>query len=132
MVIYIFPFRYLLTVDVDTEEIRFAATDGVIPIKVKIDRDPGFNDPVDLIMGIKHRLFTLEPVSLLPTEKEKIIYLKINAQDFERFKNRKTPPFWQMNIVGTVKGEITKQGKRTFQNAKYREMTPYFILELRK
>jgi hypothetical protein len=123
---------YRLTVDVDTEEIRFAATDGVIPIKVKIDRDPGFNDPVDLIMGIKHRLFTLEPVSLLPTEKEKIIYLKINAQDFERFKNRKTPPFWQMNIVGTVKGEITRQGKRTFQNAKYREMTPYFILELRK
>ena len=123
---------YRLTVDVDTEEIRFAATDGVIPIKVKIDRDPGFNDPVDLIMGIKHRLFTLEPVSLLPTEKEKIIYLKINAQDFERFKNRKTPPFWQMNIVGTVKGEITRQGKRTFQNAKYREMTPYFILGLRK
>ena len=37
-----------------------------------------------------------------------------------------------MNIVGTVKGEIVKQGKRTFQNARYREMTPFFLIQLEK
>ena len=36
------------------------------------------------------------------------------------------------NIIGTVKGEIVRQGKRTFQNAKYREMTPFFLIKLKR
>ena len=68
----------------------------------------------------------------MPEESEKSIYIKLNKALLERFKKRKTPPIWQMNIVGTVKGEIERQGKRTFQNAKYREITPYFQLKMTK
>lgn len=46
----------------------------------------------------------------------------------ERLRSRKRKPLWQMSIVGTVKGEIVQQGRRRFQNARYREMTPYFML----
>lgn len=125
------PSPYRLSLDLDIEEdVTFKMTDDVIPIKVLLNRDSGFNEPVELVLGIKHRLFTLEPISLLPGEKEKTIYLKINNTLLEKYKGKKNLPFWQMNIIGTVKGEITKQGKRTFQNAKYREMTPYFIIKL--
>ena len=48
----------------------------------------------------------------------------------ERLKNRKAKPYWQMSITGTVKGEIVRQARRTFQNAKYSEMTPYFMIHL--
>ena len=127
------PSPYRMSVDFDVEnEVPFAFSNEHIPIKIIVDKDPGFNDPIELVMGVKHRVFTLDPVTILPEEREKIIYLKLNHTALERFKGRKNPPFWQMNIVGTVKGEITKQGKRTFQNAKYREMTPYFILRLKK
>ena len=126
------PSPYRLSVDFDVEnEVKFSANNEHIPIKIIVDKDPGFNEPIELIMGVKHRLFTLDPVTILPEEREKIIYLKLNHAGFERFRGKKNAPFWQMNIVGTVKGEITKQGKRTFQNAKYREMTPYFTLRLK-
>ena len=46
--------------------------------------------------------------------------------------NKKNYPTWQMSIVGTVKGEVERQGKRTFQNAKYSEMTPFFLMKLKK
>ena len=123
---------YRLTVDLDGDEIEFSARDEAIPVKIKIDRDPGFTDPVELVLGNKNKLFELDPISILPTENEKTIYLRINAANFEKFRTRKVPPSWQMNIVGTVKGEIERRGKRTFQNAKYREITPYFILQYRK
>ena len=125
------PSPYRLSVDFDVEQdVVFKFGQAAIPIKITIDRDEGFNDPVELVMGIKHRLFTLEPISLQPGEREKVIYLKVNETMLERYREKRNLPHWQMNIVGTVKGEITKQGKRTFQNAKYREMTPYFILKL--
>ena len=123
---------YRLTVDLDGDEIEFSARDEAIPVKIKIDRDPGFTDPVELVLGNKNKLFELDPISILPTENEKTIYLRINAANFEKFRTRKVLPSWQMNIVGTVKGEIERRGKRTFQNAKYREITPYFILQYRK
>ena len=31
-----------------------------------------------------------------------------------------------------VKGELVKQGKRTFQNARHREMTPFFMIRLQR
>ena len=34
-------------------------------------------------------------------------------------------------IVGTVKGEIEKKGKRTFENAKYKEVSPLLLLNLK-
>ena len=68
----------------------------------------------------------------MPEETEKTIYIKVNHAALSIFKSKKYSPSWQMNIVGTVKGEIVKQGKRTFQNAKYREMTPFFQIKLKK
>ena len=62
----------------------------------------------------------------------KIIYIKLNPTALEKLKNRKAKPFWQMSITGTVKGEIVRQARRTFQNAKYSEMTPLFILRLKR
>ena len=125
------PSPYRMSVDFDVaNELPFAYANEHIPIKIIVDKEPGFNEPIEIVMGVKHRIFSLEPVTILPEEKEKIIYLKLNHTALERFRGRKNPPSWQMNIVGTVKGEITKQGKRTFQNAKYREITPYFVLKL--
>ena len=81
-------------------------------------------------MGNKNRIFSLEPITLLPGEKEKVIYIRLNHELLERYKRRKNLPYWQMSVAGTVKGEIVKQGKRTFQNAKYREITPFFVIKL--
>ena len=122
------PYRMSLAFDIE-QEVTFTAQESVIPVKVLIERDPGFTDPVELLLGNKNKLFALEPISILPEENEKTIYIKVNEKGLERFKNKKNPTYWQMNIVGTVKGEIQKVGKRTFQNAKYREMTPYFLIK---
>lgn len=125
------PSPYRMSVDFDVaNELPFSYANEHIPIKIIVDKEPGFNEPIEIVMGVKHRIFSLEPITILPEETEKIIYLKLNHTALERFRGRKNPPSWQMNIVGTVKGEITKQGKRTFQNAKYREITPYFVLKL--
>ena len=125
------PSPYRMSVDFDVaNELPFSYANEHIPIKIIVDKEPGFNEPIEIVMGVKHRIFSLEPITILPEETEKIIYLKLNHTALERFRGRKNPPSWQMNVVGTVKGEITKQGKRTFQNAKYREITPYFVLKL--
>ena len=104
--------------------------DEVIPIKLLIDKNADFNEPIELMLGKKNAIFSLDPISILPEEREKVIYIKLNAAAMEKIKNRKNLPTWQMNIVGTVKGEIVKQGKRTFQNAKHREITPFFLLKM--
>lgn len=125
------PFRLSLDFDVE-KDIPISLHDEVIPIKILIDRNKGFDEPVELAMGYRSKLFTLEPISILPEEDEKTIYIKLDQTSLERFKKRKSLPVWQMNIVGTVKGEVERQGKRTFQNAKYREITPYFQIRLKK
>ena len=60
------------------------------------------------------------------------IHIKLNETALERFKGKKNRPNWQMHIVGTVKGEIVQRGRRKFQNAKYREMTPIFSIRLKR
>ena len=122
-----------MSVDFDiNEEVRFTLQDTEIPIKVKIDKDPGFSDPVELALGNKNRLFTLDPVTIQPEENEKTVYIKLNEMALEKLKSRKGQPTWQMYIVGTVKGEVIQRGRRRFQNAKYREMTPIFVLRLKR
>ena len=125
------PFRLSLDFDVE-KDIMVSMRDDVLPIKVLIDRDKGFNEPVELAMSYRSKLFSLEPTSILPEENEKTIYIKLDKTLLGQFKKRKSLPLWQMNIVGTVKGEVERQGKRTFQNAKYREITPYFQVRLTK
>ena len=114
------------------EELLFSFNDEVIPVKILIDKDPGFNDPVELILGKKNGLFSLDPISIMPEEREKTIYIKLNETALQKLRNKKSRPVWQMSIIGTVKGEIVRQGKRTFQNAKYREMTPFFLIKLNR
>ena len=124
---------YRLSLDFDhTKILQISANDEVIPVKVLIDRDPGFNENVELILGKKNGLFSLEPISITPDENEKLIYIKLNRELLQTQLKRKWAPTWQMSIVGTVKGEIQRQGKRTFQNAKYSEMTPFFLIKLKK
>ena len=125
------PYRMSLDFDIN-EEVRFTLNDTVIPIKILIDKDPGFNEPIELLLGKKHGLFSLDPITIQPEEKEKIIYIKLNEASLNKLRGRKGKPTWQMNIVGTVKGEIVRQGRRTFQNAKYSEMTPFFLLKLQR
>ena len=127
------PSPYRMSVDVDLEKpLEFSVDDTEIKITVKLDKDANFKDPVELMLGNKNRLFDLAPISIMPEESEKTISININPTIMERLKNRKNRPNWQMYIVGTVKGEIVQQGRRRFQNAKYREMTPIFQMKLKK
>ena len=127
------PSPYRMSLDFDIEqELEFSVNDETIPVKIIVDKDPGFNDPIELMLGKKNNLFSLDPISIMPEEKEKIIHIKLNPTQLEKLKKRKGKPNWQMYIVGTVKGEVVQQGRRRFQNAKYSEMTPIFILKLNK
>lgn len=125
------PYRMSLTFDVN-DEILVSMHDEAIPVKIVVDKDPGFNDPIELMLGKKNRMLSLDPISILPEETEKTIYIKLNHTALERYKNRKSRPTWQIYIVGTVKGEIIRRGRRQFQNAKYSEMTPIFLVKLKK
>lgn len=100
--------------------------DSVVPIHLKIERRQGFSEPIELNLNKKLRQITMDPVQLLPGETEKTIYLKIHPEA----RNAKRNYRGSFSIVGTVNGEIEKQGKRTFQNALYREYSPLFLLEL--
>jgi hypothetical protein len=127
------PSPYRMSVDFDiNKDILFSLEDTEIPLTIKVDKDPNFTDPIELMLGIKNRIFELPPISIMPEESEKTIYIKLNAAAMERFKTKKSKPTWQMYIVGTVKGEIIRRGRRQFQNAKYREMTPIFSIKLNR
>lgn len=127
------PSPYRMSVDIDLEkELEFSLDDTEIKLTIKLDKDADFKDPVELMLGNKNRIFDLAPISIMPEETEKTITINLNQTALERFKKRKARPNWQMYIVGTVKGEIVQQGRRRFQNAKYREMTPIFQIKLKK
>ena len=125
------PYRMSLSFDIN-EEVLFSVADKEIPIKVIVDKDAKFDETIELMLGKKNRLFELDPVSILPEEKEKTIHIRLNEAALEKLRGKKSKPTWQMNIIGTVKGEVVQQGRRRFQNAKYSEMTPLFILRLKR
>lgn len=127
------PSPYRMSLDFDIKkEIPLYLTDETIPIKVFIDKDANFKDNIELSLGKKNKMFSLEPISVLPEEREKSINIKLNPTMLERLKSKKSRPTWQMYIVGTVKGEVVQRGRRRFQNAKYREMTPIFLIKAQK
>lgn len=127
------PSPYRLSVDFDVnEEQIFSLDTDVIPIKIIVDKDADFTDPIELMLGRKNPLFSLDPISIMPDEKEKTIYIKVDQTRAAKLKSRKGRPTWQVYIQGTVKGEIVRIGRRQFQNAKYSEMTPIFILKAKK
>ena len=106
--------------------------DTEIPLKIKVEKDAKFTDSIELSLGNKNRIFELQPISLAPEETEKTISIKLNPKALERYRTRKWRPTWQMYIAGTVKGEVIQRGRRRFQNAKYREMTPIFMIRLKR
>lgn len=127
------PSPYRMSVDIDIQEdIEISLDDRVITLKVSVDKDANFTDPIELALGNKNKLFSLEPVSIMPNETEKVIQIKLDEAMMERYKTRKGKPNWQMHIVGTVKGEIIQRGRRRIQNAKYSEMTPIFNIRLKR
>ena len=127
------PYRMSLTIDLE-QEIEFSLNDETIPLKIVVDKNADFNEPIELQIGKKNPVFSLEPITIQPNETEKTIYLKLNHEVLnKRFKGKKNKPTWQMYISGIVKGEWVKQGKgRQVQIAKYSEMTPIFILKLKR
>ena len=125
------PYRLSVEFDINEEQL-FSLDSDVIPVKIIVDKDADFTDPIELMLGRKNGLFSLDPISILPEEKEKIIYIKVDPTRAAKIKARKNRPVWQMYIVGTVKGEIIRIGRRQFQNAKYSEMTPIFLLKAKK
>ena len=129
------PSPYRLTVAVDLEqEVEFSINDETIPLKIMVDKNPDFNEPIELLIGKKNSIFSLEPVTIQPNETEKIIELKLNRALLEkRFKGKKNKPTWQMYISGVVKGEWVRVGKgRQIQISKYNEMTPIFVIKLKR
>jgi hypothetical protein len=127
------PYRLSLTFDLEEEQ-TFSLNDEYITVKVVADKNPDFKEPIDLQLGKKNRLFELDPVQILPEETEKTIQIRLNPKAMERYKkNKKSKPNWQMYISGIVKGEWVKQGKgRQVQIAKYNEMTPIFVIQLKR
>ena len=124
------PYRINLDTDFNNE-IEITPTDTIVPVHLLIDKDASFTDEINLELGKKNKVFELDPISVLPDEREKIIYLKVNKKAIQTYVGKKRLPLWQINIVGTVKGELIKKGKRTFQNAKYREISPFFLIKLK-
>lgn len=112
--------------DIKGKVVTFRLTDDSISIPVRIRREEGFREPIELLLSRKSKQFTLDPVEMQPDETEKVLQIKVNKEFMKKSRNLRIP----MNIVGTVKGEIVKKGQRTFQNAKYREMSPGFVLEV--
>jgi hypothetical protein len=127
------PSPYRLSLDINIhEDLEITLNDTAINLRVMVDKDPNFTDPIELTLGAKNRLFSLEPISIMPDETEKTIQIKLDQATMERLKTRKNKPNWQMYIVGSVKGEVIQQGRRRFQNAKYSEITPIFNIRLKR
>jgi hypothetical protein len=106
--------------------ISVSVNDSILALKLIIHRKPGFNETVSLQLLRKSKQITLDPVEFKPGEVEKEIRLKLNLQEFGKNKGMRRP----IAIVGTVNGKVDKKGKRSFENAQFRETTPILILEL--
>ncbi len=103
-----------------------SASANVLPLKVRIIREPGFTDPVMVNLGRKMKKITIEPVTFLAGETEKIVNIHYDLPKGKKFIGQQLP----ISLVGTVNGEIVKKGKRTFENAKYRELSPIILVKL--
>lgn len=122
------PFSIHLSKEIESKlskAIPVMVNDTIIPLKIFIDREEGFSESVELNLSKKSKQITMESVTFEPNEFEKEVLIKISGEALAKFKKFRMG----LNIVGTVKGVIEKKGQRSFQNAKYREQTPVFILE---
>ncbi len=113
-------------VEEDLEKpIVFSREATTIPLKIIVDREEGFDDELELELGMVNKRVTLEPVKMLRGESEKVINVKLDRKSLDKIKSFRQ----QFYVVATLNGEIQKQGQRTFVNAKYRAMTPIIMIE---
>jgi hypothetical protein len=121
------PFRIEFPTDLyngSEYQIPFAEGDTVISIPIRIKRNPDFKDPIELSVYPKNKNIVMDAVKLLPGETEKRLTVSVRSRDILKQKKLR----YGIAIVGTVSGEIDKRGKRTFENAAYREMTPLILI----
>jgi len=119
-------FRLHLKSEADAQKpIVIHNNDTVVYVKVVIDRSKGFMEPIELNLNKKMKQISMETVSLSANENEKTVALKLNRSLLDKQRKMRIG----LSIVGTVNGQVDQKGKRTFQNAQYKEFTPIFILE---
>ncbi len=104
--------------------IPFAQTDTVLTLPVRIKWNADFKDPIELSVYPKNKNIVMTAVKVLPGETEKTLRISVRSGDIQ--KQRKLR--FGIMIIGTVNGEIDQRGKRTFENAKYREMSPIIVI----
>jgi len=122
------PFSLRLSSEMEKnlqKTIPVSPSDSIVDLKIRIIRTAGFTEPIDLALSKKNPMITLDPTRILPDETEKVLHLKISEKAFQKAKRFR----YGLSIVGTVNGEIEKRGKRNFQNALYREITPMVVLQ---
>ena len=105
-------------------QISFAEGDTAISIPVRIKRNPDFKETIELSVYPKNRNIVMDAVKVLVGETEKMLTISVRSRDL--LKQRKLR--YGIAIVGTVSGEIDKRGKRTIENAAYREMSPLIMI----
>ncbi len=105
-------------------QISLVEGDTLLSIPVKIKRNPDFKDPIDLTLYPKNRGISMNTVQVMPDETDKTLSISIRSR--EMFKQKKLR--YGIAIIGTVNGVIDQRGKRTFENAKYREMSPLIVI----
>ena len=109
------------------EAVPVSSNDSVVPVKIRIFRSADFKDTIDLELSRKTPLITLDPTKVLPGESEKTVFLKINREAIQKVRQTRIG----IAIVGTVNAKVDRVGKRSFQNALYREYSPLFVLQKR-
>lgn len=122
------PFSLHLPKEIEShlsKPIAIAATDTVLPLVVRINGGDKFTEPIELNLNRKIKAISMDAVTVQPGETEKTVYLRIDQEMLSKMKRAR----FSFNIIGTVKGVIERKGQRNFQNAKYKEQTPLFILE---
>ena len=121
------PFRLEFPMDLYQNggfQVSFPEGDTLISIPVKIKRNADFKDPIELSVYPKNRGIAMNTVKVMPDETEKVLTISVRSREVLKQKKLR----FGIAIVGTVNGEVEQRGKRTFENAKYREMTPIMVI----
>jgi hypothetical protein len=96
----------------------------LLSIPVKIKRNADFKDPIELSVYPKNRGIVMNPIKVMPDETEKTLTISVRAREILKQKKLR----FGISIIGMVNGEVDQRGKRTFENAKYREMSPIIVI----
>ena len=122
------PFRIEFPADLysnDGYQIPLTLGDSILSVPIKIKRNVEFKDTIVLSVYPKNKNVVMTDVKLLPDETEKILTVSVRSADIMKQKKLR----FGIMIVGTVNGEIDQRGKRSFQNAAYREMSPIIVIK---